>query len=214
MSSVLLDQITIIFLKEDLTQLDIPPILLGAIFIVIIVVALVIPRLVSKIRRPIKWRNILIIAIVILIALGVFYTTTQFPSEQKELTEEQKEIDAFVNKYYDALRSRSISKTTEFFTENAVIISSEGPTYRGTEMINRYYDDKFRSLDRYEVKAEVSEIKIQDGTVEAEYHTKGTRFITGGTMPPVEAFKEEFTLIKQQDSWKITGLVITREKVY
>ncbi len=193
--------------------MDIPPILLGAIFIVIIVVALVIPRLVSKIRRPIKWRNMLIISIVVLIALSVLYTATQFPSEQKELTEEQKEIDVFINKYYDALRSRSISKTTEFFTENAVIISSEGPTYRGAEMINRYYDDKFRSLDRYEVKAEVYEIKIQDGTVEAEYHTRGTRFITGATMPPVEAFKEEFTLIKQQDSWKITGLVITREKV-
>lgn len=167
----------------------------------------------SKIRRPIKWRNILIITIIILITLGVLYITTQFPSEQVELTEEQKEIDVFLNKYYDALRSRSVSKTTEFFTENGVIISSEGTTYRGTEMIKRYYDDKLRDLDRYEVKAEVSEIIIQDGTVKAEYHTKGTRFIVAQTMPPVEAFKDEFTLIKQQDSWKITGLVITREKV-
>ncbi|MCW4042950.1 MAG: nuclear transport factor 2 family protein [Candidatus Bathyarchaeota archaeon] len=193
--------------------MDIPPILLGAIFLIIIIVALLIPRLLSKIRRPIKWRNILILAIVILIVLGIFYAVTQIPSEQKELTEEQKEIDNFLDKYYDALRSKSISKISEHFTENAVIISSEDITYRGTEMIKRYYDDKLRNLDRYEVKTEVSKIEIQDGSAEAVYHTKRTRFITGQTMPPLEAFQEEFTLIRQQDSWKITGLVITREKV-
>lgn len=193
--------------------MDIPPILLGAIFLIIIIAALLIPRFVSKIKRPIKWKNILILAIAILIILGIFYAVTQVPSEQKELTVEQKEIDVFLNEYYDALRSRSIPKTTAFFTENAVIISSEGTTYRGTEMITRYYDEQFRSLDHYEVKAEVSEINIKDGTAEAEYHMKGTKFITGATMPPLEAFKEEFTLIKQGESWKITGLVRTREKV-
>lgn len=193
--------------------MDIPPILLGAVFLIIIVVALLIPRLISKIRRPIKWRNILILAIVILIVLGIFYAVTQIPSEQKVLTEEQKEIDNFLDKYYDTLHSRSISKIFEHFTENAVIVSSEGTTYRGSEMIKRYYDDKLRNLERYEVKAEVSEIEIRDGSAEAVYHTKGTRFITGQTMPPVEAFREEFTLIRQEDSWKITGLVITRERV-
>ncbi|MGB6679724.1 MAG: nuclear transport factor 2 family protein [Candidatus Bathyarchaeia archaeon] len=193
--------------------MDIPPILLGAVFLIIIVVALLIPRLISKIRRPIKWRNILILVIVILIVLGIFYAVTQIPSEQKVLTEEQKEIDNFLDKYYDTLHSRSISKIFEHFTENAVIVSSEGTTYRGSEMIKRYYDDKLRNLERYEVKAEVSEIEIRDGSAEAVYHTKGTRFITGQTMPPVEAFREEFTLIRQEDSWKITGLVITRERV-
>ena len=193
--------------------MDIPPILLGAVFLIIIVVALLIPRLISKIRRPIKWRNILILVIVILIVLGIFYAVTQIPSEQKVLTEEQKEIDNFLYKYYDTLHSRSISKIFEHFTENAVIVSSEGTTYRGSEMIKRYYDDKLRNLERYEVKAEVSEIEIRDGSAEVVYHTKGTRFITGQTMPPVEAFREEFTLIRQEDSWKITGLVITRERV-
>ena len=193
--------------------MDFPPILLGAVFLAIIIVVLLIPRLVLKIKRPIKLRNILILLIIILIIFGIFYAFTQIPSEQKELTEEQKEIDVFLNEYYEALRSRSVQKTTGFFTENAVIISSEGTTYRGTEMIKRYYDEQFRSLDRYEVKAEVSEIIINDGTAEAEYHVKGTKFITGATMPPVEAFKEEFTLIKQGEFWKITGLVRTREKV-
>ena len=125
-----------------------------------------IPRLVSKIRRPIKWRKILLIAIIILIILGIFYALTEMPSEQMELTEEQKEIDNFLSRYYDALRSRSISKISEFFTENAVIISSDGTTYRGNEMIKRYYDEKMRNLDRYEVKAEVSEIEIRDRTAE------------------------------------------------
>lgn len=192
--------------------MDIPPILLGVIFLVIIVVVLLIPRMVSKIKRRIKWRNILILAIVIIIVFGIFYAVTQIPREQKVLTEEQKEIDNFIDEYYDRLRSKSVSKVVELFTENAVVVSSEGITYRGTEMIKRYYDEKLRNLDRYEVVAEVFEIRIQDGTAEAIYHTKVTRFITGATMPPLESFQESFILIKQEDSWKITGLALNREK--
>lgn len=193
--------------------MDIPPVLLGVIFLVIITAALLIPRLISKIRQPIKKRNILIIIISIVLVLVLFYMATQPPSAQKELTEEEKEIDKFLEKYYDGLRSRSVSKTVELFTENAVVVSSDGTTYRGIETIKRYYDDKLRNLERYEVKVEVSEIKIQYGSVEASYHTTSTSFIRGATMPPIETFKEEFTLIKKPDSWKIIGLVITREQM-
>ena len=193
--------------------MDIPPVLLGVIFLVIITAALLIPRLISKIRQPVKKRNILIIIISIVLVLVLFYIATQPISVQKELTEEEKEIDKFLEKYYDGLRSRSASKTVELFTENAIVISSDGTTYRGIETIKRYYDDKLRNLERYEVKVEVSEIKIQNGSVEVSYHTTATSFIRGATMPPIETFKEEFTLIKKPDSWKIIGLVITREQI-
>jgi ketosteroid isomerase-like protein len=132
---------------------------------------------------------------------------------QKELTEEEKEVDKFLAKYYDGLRSRSVSKIVELFAENAVVVSSDGTAYRGIESIKRYYDDKLRNLERYEVKAEISEIKIQDSSAEASYHTMATSFIRGATMPPIETFREEFTLIKKQDSWKIEGLIITREQM-
>ena len=193
--------------------MDIPPVLLGVIFLVIITAALLIPRLISKIRQPVKKRNILIIIISIVLVLVLFYIATQPISVQKELTEEEKEIDKFLEKYYDGLRSRSASKTVELFTENAIVISSDGTTYRGIETIKRYYDDKLRNLERYEVKVEVSEIKIQNGSAEASYHTTSTSFIRGATMPPIETFKEEFILIKKPDSWKIIGLVITREQI-
>ena len=193
--------------------MDIPPVLLGVIFLVIITAALLIPRLISKIRQPFKKRNILIIIISIVLVLALFYMVIQPPSLQKELTEEEKEIDKFLEKYYDGLRNRSVSKIVELFTENAVVVSSDGTTYRGIETIKRYYDDKLRNLERYEVKAEVSEIKIQDGSVEASYHTTATSFIRGATMPPIETFREEFILIKKQDSWKIEGLIINREQM-
>jgi ketosteroid isomerase-like protein len=129
------------------------------------------------------------------------------------LTEEEKEVDEFLTKYYDGLRSRSVSKIVELFSENAVVVSSDGTTYRGIESIKQYYDDKLRNLERYEVKAEISEVKIQDSSAEASYHTVSTSFIRGATMPPIESFRDEFTLIKQQNSWKIEGLIITRELV-
>lgn len=193
--------------------MDIPPILLGAIFLIIIIAALLIPRLVSKIRGPIKRRNILILAIVILIVLGIFYAVTQIPSEQIELTEEQKEIDLFLLNYYDGLRNMSTSRIVDLFTENAIIVSSEGITYKGTKMIKRYYDEKFMHLDRYDVKHVVSDIKIEDGLAKAVYHTNEREFITGATLWPTKGLREEFTLVKQQGYWKITGLIITHEQI-
>ena len=193
--------------------MDIPPIILGVVFLLIIAAALLIPRLISKIRKPIKKRNVLLIVISIVLVLGLLFMATRPTTVQKELTEEEKEVDKFLAKYYDGLRSRSVSKIVELFAENAVVVSSDGTAYRGIESIKRYYDDKLRNLERYEVKAEISEIKIQDSSAEASYHTMATSFIRGATMPPIETFREEFTLIKKQDSWKIEGLIITREQM-
>ncbi|TRO57586.1 hypothetical protein E2P64_04775 [Candidatus Bathyarchaeota archaeon] len=193
--------------------MDIPPILLGAIFLVIILAAILIPRLVKKIRGPIKWRNILIIVIIILIALGIFYLVTQIPSEQIELTEEQKEIDLFLLNYYDGLRNMSSSRIVDLFTENAIVVSSEGTTYKGTKMIKRYYDEKFIHLDRFDVVYEVSDIKIEDGLAKAVYHVKEREYITGATLWPTKGLRQEFTLVKQQGSWKINGLIISHEQI-
>ena len=191
--------------------MDIPPILLGAIFLVIIIVAVLTPRLASKIKRPIKWRNILIFAIVIIIAFSVLYTITQLPSQQKELTVEQKEIDLFLLNYYDGLRNMSSSRVVDLFTENAIVISSEGTSYKGTKMIKRYFDEKFMHLDRYAVTYEIVDIQIEDGLAKAVYHTEERAFITGATLWPTRGLREEFTLVKQQGSWKIKGLIISYE---
>jgi ketosteroid isomerase-like protein len=191
--------------------LDIPPILLGAIFLIIIITVVLIPRVVSKIKRPIKWRNILIIVIIILVPLAIFYAVTQIPSEQIELTEAQKEIDLFLLNYYDGLRNMSTSRIVDLFTENAIVVSSEGTTYKGTKMIKRYFDEKFIHLDRYDVVYEVSDIKIEDELAKAVYHSEERGYITGATLWPIEGLREEFTLVKQQGSWKIKGLIISHE---
>ena len=190
--------------------MDIPPVILGVIFLVIIASALIIPRLISKIRQPVKKRYILIVIISILLVMALLFIATRPADVQKELTDEEKEIDRFLDEYYDGLRSKSVSDITKLFTDNAVVVSSDGTTYRGIEMIKRYYDDKLRNLDRYEVKQEVIKINIEDGSADASYYTTSTSFIRGATMPPIDTFKEDFTLIRKTDSWKIEGLIITR----
>jgi ketosteroid isomerase-like protein len=161
--------------------LDIPPVLLGVIFLVIIASALIIPRLISKIRQPVKKRNILIVIISILLVIALFFIATRPAGVQKELTDEEKEIDRFLDEYYDGLRSKSVSNIVKLFTDNAVVVSSDGTTYRGIEMIKRYYDDKLRNLERYEVKQEVIKINIEDGSADASYYTTSTSFIRGAT---------------------------------
>ena len=142
--------------------------------------------------------------------MALLFIATRPADVQKELTDEEKEIDRFLDEYYDGLRSKSVSDITKLFTDNAVVVSSDGTTYRGIEMIKRYYDDKLRNLDRYEVKQEVIKINIEDGSADASYYTTSTSFIRGATMPPIDTFKEDFTLIRKTDSWKIEGLIITR----
>ena len=102
-------------------------------------------------------------------------------------------------------------RVVDLFTENAIVISSEGTSYKGTKMIKRYFDEKFMHLDRYAVTYEIVDIQIEDGLAKAVYHTEERAFITGATLWPTRGLREEFTLVKQQGSWKIKGLIISYE---
>jgi len=191
--------------------LDIAPVLLGAIFLVVIVLVVLVPRLVSRIRRPSRRRNLLALGLVMLAVVALAYVTLMPTRTQKPMTEEEKDVDRFIMIYYGAMSNRSVPRVVALFTEDGVLIDSNGNVYRGRYLMERYYEALLRDIQGYSVKAEASEIKFVGESAEATYHSKSTYFTFGDTLRPVEAFLDKFTLVRQDGSWKIAALEIKRE---
>ena len=191
--------------------MDIAPVLLGAIFLVVIVLVVLVPRLVSRIRRPSRRRNLLALGLVMLAVVALAYVTLMPTRTQKPMTEEEKDVDRFIMIYYGAMSNRSVPRVVALFTEDGVLIDSNGNVYRGRYLMERYYEALLRDIQGYSVKAEASEIKFVGESAEATYHSKSTYFTFGDTLRPVEAFLDKFTLVRQDGSWKIAALEIKRE---
>jgi len=191
--------------------LDIAPVLLGAIFLVVIVLIVLVPRLVSRIRRPSRRRTLLALGLVMLAVVALAYVTLMPTRTQKPMTEREKDVDRFIMIYYGAMSNRSVPRVVALFTEDGVLIDSNGNVYRGRYLMERYYEALLRDIQGYSVKAEASEIKFVGESAEATYHSKSTYFTFGDTLRPVEAFLDKFTLVRQDGSWKIAALEIKRE---
>jgi len=191
--------------------LDIAPALLGAIFLVVIVLIVLVPRLVSRIRRPSRRRTLLALGLVMLAVVALAYVTLIPSRTQKPMTEREKDVDRFIMTYYGAMTNKSVPRVVALFTEDAVLIDSTGNVYRGRYLMERYYEALLRDIQGYSVKAEASEIKFEGESAEATYHSKSTYFTFGDTLTPIEAFLDKFTLVKQDGSWKIAALEIKRE---
>jgi len=132
------------------------------------------------------------------------------------MTQEEKEVDQLVMTYYETLRNVSspnqIEHIAQLFTDDAVLTAYDGSLYVGTEMIKRLYEDRLRDVHRYDVKADLSEITVNDGTATAVYNTKAIAFVCGWTTttinPPIRVLREKFLVVKKGDVWQIAGPVM------
>lgn len=191
--------------------MNIAPALLGAIFLAVIVLIVLVPRFVSRIRRPSRRRTFLALGLVMLAVVAFAYVNLIQPPAQKPLTEKEKDVDRFIMTYYGAMGNKSVPRVVALFTEDAVLIDSTGNVYRGRSLIERYYETLLRDIQGYSVRAVASEIKFEGQSAEATYHSKSTYFTFGDTLTPVDAFLDKFTLVRQDGSWKIAALEIKRE---
>ncbi|MCX6660322.1 MAG: nuclear transport factor 2 family protein [Candidatus Bathyarchaeota archaeon] len=151
------------------------------------------------------------LGLVMLAVVALAYVTLIQPRAQKPMTEKEKDVDRFIMTYYGAMSNKSVPRVVALFTEDAVLIDSNGNVYRGRSLMERYYETLLRDIQGYSVKAEASEIKFEGQSAEATYHSKSTYFTFGDTLRPVEAFLDKFTLVRQDGSWKIAALEIKRE---
>ena len=64
-------------------------------------------------------------------------------------------IDAFAKKYAEAVNNNDAAAIAAFYTEDGVLVTSEGPKY-GREAIERFYEDLFRQFhfSNYSSKAD------------------------------------------------------------
>jgi ketosteroid isomerase-like protein len=137
---------------------------------------------------------------------------------RRQMNQDEKEANQMVMAYYETLRDvgrpDQIDRIAQFFTDDAVLSTPEGTLYVGKEMIKRFYEDRLRDVTRYDVKADLSEIEVQNHTATAIYDTKSIAFIRGWTTttidPPLRIFREKFLLVRRGDAWQIAGLVMLR----
>jgi len=163
-------------------------------------------------------KTILGIGIVLFSVLLVALLLNSSSSQRKQMTQDEKEVDQLVMVYYETLRDvgkpDQIDRIAQLFTDDAVLSTPEGTLYVGREMIKRFYEDRLRDLDRYDVKADLSEIAVKNDTATAVYNTKSIAFIRGWTTttinPPLRVFREKFLLVRKGDVWQIAGLVMLR----
>ena len=156
------------------------------------------------------------IALLILVAatLGIIaldFMGTPSPEPTITLTEEEKKVDLFLYNYYSSLNDEAVDGVLELFSEDAVLISSDENDYIGIHEIRTYYEGIFHKFVEYRIIQKAIKIEVEDYFAKASYCTKSYGRYPGATIGDVRSFREDFVLVKEEESWKIVGLTITNE---
>jgi ketosteroid isomerase-like protein len=165
-------------------------------------------------RRGASWKALLIIVIVFSIAAsGMHYyggtEAVQPTAPPLQLTEEQGEIDRFINAFHVAVSNRSAPKAVSFFTDDAIMVLPDGTLLRNVSMIRGYYEEEFTRYRQYIVYGKASRIEVTDNTATAIYSSGLRAWTLGATQPPYLPYRETFTLVRFGDTWKIETLIMT-----
>ena len=76
-------------------------------------------------------------------------------------------------------------------------------------MIKSYYEEEFTRYRQYILSGKASEIEVVDNRATATYSSGLRVWTLGATQPPLTLYREVFTLIRIDDTWKIETLVMT-----
>lgn len=162
--------------------------------------------------KKVSRRTALIILIIAAIIIVSFYYMTTFPSKQTiVLTEDEKRVDQFLSDYYLALNHMSLSEVSDFFQDEAFLISPEGENYKGRSKIENYYRNKWRGLGEYQIGKNLYIIEIEDDYAKVSYCSKSLERYPTATIGNIRTFRDDFVLAKQDGDWKIIGLIIKSE---
>jgi uncharacterized protein (TIGR02246 family) len=164
-----------------------------------------------------------LILLVIIIVFLIFLATlllNPFSARPKQMTQEEREADQAVTAYYDTLRNVNmtdqVGHIVQLFTNDALLTAPDGKIYNGTEMIRTFYEDRVRGVFQYDIKADLSEVTVSDGTATVVYHTKSIAWVPGWSSttinPPIRVLLEKFLLVKEAGVWKIAALVMQGEQ--
>jgi ketosteroid isomerase-like protein len=160
---------------------------------------------------------------VVIILLSIFLAAlllNSFSVRPKSMTQEEREADQSVLVYYETLRNVTMPDQTghivQLFTNDAILTAPDGKTYSGAEKIKSFYEDRVRGVFQYDIKADLSEVIVSDGTATIVYHTKSIAWVPGWSSttinPPIRVLLEKFLLVREEGVWKIAGLVMQGEQ--
>ncbi len=166
-----------------------------------------------------KKRVILGVAIILFSIFLATLLLNPFSVKPKPMTQEEREADQSVLVYYETLRNVTmpdqIDHIVQLFTNDSVITAPDGKIYSGTEMIRQFYEDRVRGVFQYDIKADLSEVTVSDGTATIVYHTKSVAWVPGWSSttinPPIHVLLEKFLLVREAGVWKIAALVMQSE---
>lgn len=167
-----------------------------------------------------KKRVILGVVIILFSIFLAAFLLNSFSVRPKPMTQEEREADQSVLVYYETLRNVTMPDQPEhivqLFTNDAIITGPDGKIYNGAEEIKSFYGDRVRGVFQYDIKADLSEVTVSDGTARVVYHTKSIAWIPGWSSttinPPIRVLLEKFLLVREKGVWKIAGLVIQGEQ--
>jgi len=166
-------------------------------------------------------KMVILVAVIILCSIVLAALLLgSFSPKPKQMTQADREADQAVMVYYDTLRNVSMPDQVEhivqLFTNDSVITAPDGKIYSGKEMIRQYYEDLVRGVFQYDIKADLSEVTVSDGTATIIYHTKSVAWVPGWSSttinPPIRVLLEKFLLVREAGVWKIAALVLQTEE--
>lgn len=182
-------------------------------FLVVLAAAFLL-ALLAALRRGASWRALFIILIVFFVAAsGLYYygrtEAVQPTTPPLHLSEEQVEIDRFINAFHVAVSNRSADKAIAFFTDDAIVVLPDGSLIQNASMIRNYYEEEFIRYHQYIVYGRASRIDVLDNRATTTYSSGLRAWTLGATQPPYIPYRETFTLVRIGDTWLIETLVMT-----
>jgi ketosteroid isomerase-like protein len=152
----------------------------------------------------------LILAILIIVAVGSYFFLIQprLRSPEVVLTREQKEVDDFLNDYYNAYGNVSSSRLVLLFDNDSILSAPDGSVHKGVDNIRSYYSRTFMGYENFTFVRTIVKIEIHGNDAFVVYDTTVRTWHFGSTEAPLFFFKNSFELKRQGATWKITALAM------
>jgi len=168
--------------------------------------------LVLALRRGVGWKIFLVISVIFFFGIATLYYSARpeiVTPPPVQLTPEQIEVHHFVSAFHVAASNHSVTKVIPFFAQDAIMVLPDGTLLKGIDMIKSYYEEEFTRYRQYILSGKASEIEVVDNRATATYSSGLRVWTLGATQPPLTLYREVFTLIRIDDTWKIETLVMT-----
>lgn len=115
---------------------------------------------------------------------------------------DEKDIKAVIASYKEALKSADSTKVVQNFSPNAVLMTPNAATAKGSNEIKAVYDGLFKIL-KLDINFSIDEVVVNGEYAFVRSTSKGTATLLENNVKADEINRELFIFQKQNGKWKI-----------